>query len=54
MIILFIIFLATSFIIALISMKDFDIPKEIKTFFKIKPVKGTIIFFKNKTTHYRG
>lgn len=41
-----------SLLLALQSMKDFDVPAEIKTLFSIKKLKGTIVFFKNKVKHY--
>lgn len=52
MILIFVLIFILSFIIALRSMTDFDIPKEIKHFLAAKKIKGTIIFFKGKTKHY--
>ncbi|MBI4008891.1 hypothetical protein HY357_01545 [Candidatus Roizmanbacteria bacterium] len=45
--------LILSFILALRSMKDFEIPSEIQKLLKFKEIKGTILFFKDKTKHYR-
>lgn len=53
MIYIFVIILILSFLLALRSMKDFQIPQEIKHFLLTKKIKGTIIFFKNKIVHYR-
>lgn len=50
--ILFAIFVI-SFFMALRSMKDFGIPEEIQRLLKFKKIRGTILFFKNKTKHYR-
>jgi hypothetical protein len=44
--------LLASFIMAFRSMKDFEVPDEIKKILLPKTVKGTIVFFKNKVTHY--
>ncbi len=52
MIIIFLVIAVISFLIALRSMKDFSIPQEIKRLLTNKKIKGTIIFFKNKTKHY--
>lgn len=41
-----------SFILALRSMKDFDVPHEVKVMLNSKQVRGTIVFFKNKVMHY--
>lgn len=41
-----------SFITALLSMKDFSLPSEIKRFIEIKKIRGTIVFLKNKIKHY--
>jgi hypothetical protein len=53
MVITFIIILILSFILALRSMKDFNIPAEINRLVQGKKVRGKIIFFKNKVVHYR-
>lgn len=50
--ILILIFLI-SLILAIRSMKDFDLPKEIKSILKIKKVRGRIVFFKDKVAHYK-
>ncbi len=52
MIIIIGLILLTSFFIALRSMKDFEIPKEIKKMIKLKSKKGSIVFFKNKIKHF--
>jgi len=49
----FVIILALSLILALRSMKDFNVPAEINRLIQGKKVKGKIIFFKNKIVHYR-
>jgi len=50
-IILIILFLL-SLIMALFSMKDFQTPAEISRFITFRKVRGTIIFFKDKISHY--
>lgn len=52
MIFWFLIIFIVSFVLALLSMKDFDPPKEIKYFFDAKKIKGTILFLKEKIMHY--
>ncbi len=52
LLILIVIFVV-SFFMALRSMKDFGIPREIQRLLKFKNIRGTILFFKNKTKHYR-
>jgi hypothetical protein len=49
-----VIILVFSFILALSSMKDFNIPSEINRLVQGKKVRGKIVFFKNKVIHYRG
>lgn len=44
--------LILSFIIALRSMKDLEIPEEIRRMIASRKIKGTILFLKNKITHY--
>lgn len=44
--------LLISVILAVRSMKDFEIPKEINRMISSRNLKGTIVFFKNKPTHY--
>jgi hypothetical protein len=34
-------------------MKDFGLPKEIKSLLKIKSLGGRIVFFKDRVTHYK-
>ena len=46
--------LVLSFILALFSMKDFNVPSEINHLIQGKKVRGKIVFFKNKIVHYRG
>lgn len=41
-----------SLILAIRSMKDFGIPKELKVWLNGKRIKGTIVFFKDKIKHY--
>lgn len=50
---IFILILFLSFILALYSMRDFQIPYEIKQLITSKKIKGTIIFLKEKIIHYR-
>lgn len=52
MILLLGLLLLVSFIAAFRSMKDFDIPHEVRSMMNSKQVKGTIVFFKNKIMHY--
>jgi len=52
MFLIFIIILVLAFIVALTSMKDFNVPYEINRLIQGKKVKGKIIFFKNKIIHY--
>jgi len=52
MIWIFLLILALSFILAFRSMKDFDIPKEIKHLLMSRKIKGTILFLKGKVKHY--
>jgi len=48
------IILVFSFILALFSMKDFNAPSDLIKLIQWKKIKGTIIFFRNKVTHYHG
>jgi len=48
---LFFIFIL-SVILAVRSMSDFQIPEEVKRIISSKKAKGTIVFFKNKITHF--
>ncbi len=41
-----------SFFLALRSMKDFQLPKEIKRILDQKKIKGRIIFFKDKIRRF--
>ncbi|KKQ01454.1 MAG: hypothetical protein US11_C0008G0011 [Candidatus Roizmanbacteria bacterium GW2011_GWA2_36_23] len=50
---IFIAILIVSFLLALRSMKDFQLPKELQYLLSVKRIKGTIVFFKNKTVHYK-
>ncbi len=51
-IIYFVIIFIISFILALNSMKDFQLPQEIKIILKEKKIKGRIIFFKDNIKKY--
>ncbi|MEK7597221.1 MAG: hypothetical protein AAB441_01090 [Patescibacteria group bacterium] len=53
MILTLLLILALSFILALSSMKDFNVPAEINRLIQGKKVRGKIVFFKNKVIHYR-
>lgn len=53
MIFWFILIFVISFVFALKSMSDFQVPKEIRRFLDIKNIKGSIIFFKDKPKHYK-
>lgn len=44
--------LVLAFILALKSMKDFDVPGEIKKMISARKMKGTIILTKKKAIHY--
>jgi len=52
MVITFLLILVLAFIFALKSMKDFDVPGEIKKMISARKMKGTIILTKKKTIHY--
>jgi len=54
MLLTFLVILVLSFILALFSMKDFNVPSEINHLIQGKKVRGKIVFFKNKIVHYRG
>ncbi len=43
-----------SFLLALRSMHDMHIPKELERLISNKKIKGSIVFFKDKVIHYRG
>jgi len=49
----FIIIFIVAFVLALRSMKDFNVPAEINRLVQGKKVRGKIVFFKNKVVHYR-
>ena len=53
MFIMFLLILVLAFIVALRSMKDFNVPDEINRLIQGKKMKGKIVFFKNKIVHYR-
>lgn len=53
MLFIFLMIFAVSFIMALRSMRDYHLPDELKAFLNSKKIKGSIVFFKNKTVHYR-
>ncbi len=42
-----------SFILGLRSMQDFEMPQEVKKLLKFKKIQGTIMFLKEKVTHYK-
>jgi len=44
--------ISISILLAYSSMKDFDVPKEVKKRIRSKKIKGTIVFFKDKPRHY--
>jgi len=52
MLIWFIAIFIVSLILAFRSMRDFDIPSEIKHLLMSKRVRGTILFLKGKIKHY--
>lgn len=52
MIIYFIIIFIISFILSFYSMRDFQLPIEIKKILKERKIKGKIIFFKDKIRKY--
>lgn len=52
MIIIFLILFLVSFALALRSMKDFDVPQEIRGVLRNRKVRGTILFLKNKVVHH--
>lgn len=43
-----------SFVLALLSMRDFKLPEELKNILSQKKIKGAIVFFKEKIVHYSG
>ncbi|PJC83204.1 hypothetical protein CO006_00610 [Candidatus Roizmanbacteria bacterium CG_4_8_14_3_um_filter_35_14] len=49
MLLVFLVILIISFILALRSMKDFDMPNEIKKLLQNQKIRGTIIFLKDKS-----
>ncbi len=53
MLLTFLLILILSFVFALRSMKDFNVPSEINNLIQGKKVRGKIVFFKNKIVHYR-
>jgi len=52
MLLTFLLILFLSLVFAFLSMKDFDVPGEIKKTISAKKMKGTIILTKKKTIHY--
>jgi len=52
MLLVFLVNLIIYFILALRSMKDFDMPNEIKKLLQNQKIRGTIIFLKDKIVHY--
>jgi len=41
-----------SIILAIRSMVDFEPPKDFKKMLDLNKIKGSIVFFKNRTKHY--
>ncbi|MDO8497183.1 MAG: hypothetical protein Q7S61_01425 [bacterium] len=52
MIYIFIGILIASFILAVRSMKDLTVPKEIQAMLTSRKIKGTILFVKDQIKHY--
>lgn len=52
MLIAFTILIVLSFLLALKSMSDFHIPKELRKLLKTKNIKGTFIFLKDTVEHH--
>ncbi|MFA5136466.1 MAG: hypothetical protein WC489_03670 [Patescibacteria group bacterium] len=52
MIYIFIFIFMLSLLLAFFSMKDMDVPNEIKKLLPMRKLKGSIVFFKNKVKHY--
>ena len=52
MIYIFLFILILAFALAFLSMKDFDVPSEIKKIISARKMKGTIILTKKKAIHY--
>ncbi len=52
-ILILIILIFVSLLLALLSMKDFTVPKEIQRMLEYRKIRGTIVFLKDKTTHYK-
>lgn len=44
--------LIVSFVLALLSMRDLRVPKEIIRLISIRKHRGSIVFFKDKVRHY--
>lgn len=47
-----IVILILSIILTFRSMRDFNIPAEVRKLLKIRKIKGTIVFLKDKIKHY--
>jgi hypothetical protein len=52
MVFIFLLLLILSFLLALRSMKDLDVPVEIERLVRSRKIKGSIVFLKNKIKHY--
>ena len=52
MIITLLIIFVLSLIMAIYSMRDFDVPDSVKKLISRKNAKGTIVFLKKKIIHY--
>jgi hypothetical protein len=52
MVLTFILILILALVLAFLSMRDFDVPDEIKKIISARKMKGTIILTKKKVIHY--
>lgn len=52
MVLILVILIILSFMLALYSMKDFQLPKEISRLIDSRRIRGTILFFKDRVEHY--
>ena len=53
MLLVFIAILILSFILAIRSMNDLNVPKEVSRIVTRRKVRGTIVVFKNKVKHFK-
>lgn len=49
---IFIILFCLSLVLAVRSMRDFEIPSEIRQLLRSRKIHGTIVFMKDKVLHY--